>query len=625
MSENTTVSFEQLSLPDSILQALKVIGYEKPSPIQEACIPLIQQDIDLIGQAQTGTGKTAAFALPSLAKVDVSVNKPQVCVICPTRELAIQVAEAFGEYAKFIKGFRVLPIYGGQPYPPQLRQLDKGVHVVVGTPGRIMDHMRRGSLKWDHLKTLVLDEADEMLRMGFIDDVEWILEHTPEQRQIALFSATMPKPIKKVAEKFLNEPQHVQIESKAKTASTIEQLFVSVSNNYKLEALTRILESENSDATIIFMRTKSSCDELAKKLTARGFSAEAIHGDMQQKQREQMVQQLKDNKIDIIIATDVAARGLDVERISHVINYDIPHDSESYVHRIGRTGRAGREGKAILFVAPRERHLLRMIERNNSTTIARMSLPSVEVINDERTRRFLDDVQQQIIAGEHEAFRHIIERIQSEHNQSGVDIASALASLLFKDKPLLLENLPEIPDFEDSKGGRSNSNKPSGRGKAPVRTQAEPLKGDPDVELQRYVIHVGRDHGVSPKHIVGAIANEAEMESRYIGNIKLFDDVSTVDLPSGMPPEVMRILQRARVCGQSLNIELASEYLKGDSDGGKPGRKHKGGKSKPRQGKPSHKKGGGKRSGNDKRSGEKRAHDKPKDGKGSDKRKKKSS
>jgi ATP-dependent RNA helicase DeaD len=566
MSQDQSVSFDQLSLPETIVSAIKSIGYEKPSPIQATCIPLLLQGGDLIGQAQTGTGKTAAFALPSLARIDLEVKKPQICVICPTRELAIQVAEAFNEYAKHLKGFRVLPIYGGQPYPPQLRQLERGVHVVVGTPGRIMDHMRRGSLKWDDLKTLVLDEADEMLRMGFIDDVEWILEHTPEKRQIALFSATMPKPIKKVAQTFLTDPEHIQIESKTKTASTIEQMFITVTQNYKLEALTRVLESENTDATIIFMRTKSSCDELTKRLTARGFSAEAIHGDMQQKQREQMVQQLKDSKIDIIIATDVAARGLDVERISHVINYDIPHDSESYVHRIGRTGRAGRSGKAILFITPRERHLLRMIERNNSTKIERMSLPSVEVINDERSRRFLEDVQQQIMSGEHSDYISIIEKIQSEHNQSGVEIAAALASIMFKDKPLLLESLPEIPDFE--KGGQDRGDKP--RSKAPVRTEAEPLKGKPDVKLDRYVIHVGRDHGVTPKNIVGAIANEADMSSQYIGNIKLFNDVTTVDLPEKMPTEVLSVLKKVRVCGQALNIELATDYVKSTGGSSKP-------------------------------------------------------
>ncbi|WP_144393797.1 DEAD/DEAH box helicase [Pleionea sediminis] len=561
MSQDSPADFSQLSLPLSILKALESIGYEKPSPIQGECIPRLIEGADLIGQAQTGTGKTAAFALPTLAKVDIELKQPQVCVICPTRELAIQVAEAFSEYAKFMKGFKVLPIYGGQPYPPQLRQLEKGVHVVVGTPGRIMDHMRRGSLKWDSLKTLVLDEADEMLRMGFIDDVEWILEHTPESRQIALFSATMPKPIKKVAETFLTNPEHIRIESKAKTASTIEQQFLTVSNNYKLEALTRILESENTDATIIFMRTKSSCDELSSRLTARGFSAEAIHGDMQQKQREQIVQQLKDSKIDVVIATDVAARGLDVERISHVINYDIPHDSESYVHRIGRTGRAGRSGKAILFVTPRERHLLRMIERNNSTKIARMSLPSVEVINNERTRRFLEDVQQQIISDEHSEYLKIIEQIQAEHNQSGAEIAAALASLLFKDKPLLLDSLPDVPDFESGDNSAKRKDKKSSRSKAPIKVKPEPLKGDPEVELERYVLHVGRDHGVTPKNIVGAIANEAEMESRYIGNIKLYNDVTTVDLPAGMPKEVTQILKKARVCGQALNIELATDYV----------------------------------------------------------------
>ncbi|NVJ59928.1 MAG: DEAD/DEAH box helicase [Gammaproteobacteria bacterium] len=572
MSENESLSFDQLSLPSSVLQSLNALGYETPSPIQQQCIPLVREGRDIIGQAQTGTGKTAAFALPTLANVDVEINEPQVCVICPTRELAIQVAEAYGEYAKFMKGFRVLPVYGGQPYPPQLKQLKRGVHVVVGTPGRIMDHMRRGSLKWDNLKTLVLDEADEMLRMGFIDDVEWILEHTPETRQIALFSATMPKPIKKVAEKFLKDAEHIQIKSKAKTASTIEQLFLTVSNNYKLEALTRVLESESADATIIFMRTKSSCDELSQKLTARGFSAEAIHGDMQQKQREQIVQRLKDSKTDIIIATDVAARGLDVERISHVINFDIPYDSESYVHRIGRTGRAGRSGKAILFVTPRERHLLRMIERNNSTQIARMTLPSVEVINDERTRRFYEEVQQQIVSGEHQDYLSVIEQIQAEHNQSGAEIAAALASMLFKDKPLLIENLPDIPDFElndkKEKGRKEKGKSERSKGKAPVGTKAEPLKGEPEVELERFVIHVGRDHGVSPKHIVGAIANEADMDSRYIGNIKLFDEVSTVDLPKGMPEEVFQILRKARVCGRPLNIEFASDYASGpESDG----------------------------------------------------------
>ncbi|MEE4244214.1 MAG: DEAD/DEAH box helicase [Kangiellaceae bacterium] len=566
MSQDVAVNFEELQLPDPIAKALKEIGYEKPSPIQAQTIPLLREGGDLIGQAQTGTGKTAAFALPTLSMIDVSIKRPQVCVICPTRELAIQVAEAFAEYAKHIKGFKVLPIYGGQPYPPQLRQLERGVHVVVGTPGRVMDHMRRKSLVWDDLKTLVLDEADEMLRMGFIDDVEWILEHTPEQRQIALFSATMPAPIKKVANRFLNNPEHIEIKSAAKTASTVEQAFLTVTQNYKLDALTRILEVEESDAVIIFMRTKSSCDELANKLMARGFRAEAIHGDMAQAQREKMVDRLKKNKIDIIIATDVAARGLDVERISHVINYDIPYDSESYVHRIGRTGRAGRQGKAILFVTPRERNLLRMIERNNKTTIPRMTLPSVETINDERVRRFFNDVQQQIISGEHQSYLTMIEQIQSEHNQSGADIAAALASMMFRDKPLLLEALPDIPDFEKKE---PRDKKSSNRGKAPVRTQAEPLKGDPQIAMSRYVIHVGRDHGVNPKNIVGAIANEAQLESRYIGNIKLFNDVSTVDLPNDMPQETFNVLARARVCGQALNIELASDYLKSDGGAGK--------------------------------------------------------
>ncbi|MEM9101702.1 MAG: DEAD/DEAH box helicase [Pseudomonadota bacterium] len=564
MSENFVARFDQLALPENILSALSSIGYEKPSPIQAECIPLVLDGIDLIGQAQTGTGKTAAFALPALTKIDINLRKPQVCIICPTRELALQVAEACTEYAKNMPGFRVLPIYGGQPYPPQLRQLDRGVHLIVGTPGRIMDHMRRGSLKWDHLKLLVLDEADEMLRMGFMEDVEWILEHTPEKRQIALFSATMPPAIKKVAKTFLQDPQHIQVKSKTKTASTIEQLFLTVSNNHKLEALTRVLESESSDATIVFTRTKSNCDELAKKLSARGFSAEAIHGDMAQNQREKIVQRLKSSKVDIVIATDVAARGLDVERISHVINFDIPQDPESYVHRIGRTGRAGRSGRAISFVTPREKRLLRIIEQTNTTKIQRMSLPSLEVINDERTRRFFDQIQQQIIAGEHESYLNLLEDLQNKNNQTGLEIAAAVVSLLYKDRPLLLQSLPELPDME--KGGRKERQSRHEN----ISAKAEPLKGHPDVLLQRYVLRVGKQNRVTPKNIVGAIANEAGLDSDFIGNIHLYEDISTVDLPEGMPQDVLQMMKNVRVCGKKIEMELASDYLKGNKPTYKP-------------------------------------------------------
>lgn len=584
MSQDSTISFSDLDLPSPIVDALASIGYESPSPIQEKAIPVLMAGRDIIGQAQTGTGKTAAFALPTLANIDLKCLKPQVCVICPTRELAIQVAEAFGEYAKRMKGFRVLPIYGGQSYSIQLRELKRGAQVIVGTPGRLMDHMRRGTLNWDNLKTLVLDEADEMLRMGFMEDVEWILDHLPEERQIALFSATMPKPIAKVAKTFLDEPELIKIESRARTATTIKQQFLTVQNNVKIEALTRILESVPSDATIVFTRTKSNCDELAKKIMARGFSVEAIHGDMQQKQRERIVQQLKEEKIDIVVATDVAARGLDVERISHVINYDIPQDPESYVHRIGRTGRAGREGTAISFVTPREHRLLKMIERCNATRIEKIRLPSIDVINEERMRRFKVDLEQQIELGLHEDYMKVLQDMQADSERTDTELAAALASLLFKNKPLLLDDLPEIPEYggsskkvRDRERGSGDRDRERGgrdreRGGAygerrkqeggEIRTQPGFLKSHPEVKLDRYVIHVGRSHGVTPKHIVGAIANEAELESDYIGDIKLYDDMSTVDLPEGMPKDVLQHLKKARICGNRTEIELAKEYVR---------------------------------------------------------------
>ncbi|HED19640.1 MAG TPA: DEAD/DEAH box helicase, partial [Gammaproteobacteria bacterium] len=364
MSEsNTVTSFSEMNLAAPLLKAIEDVGYEQPSPIQAKSIPVLLEGRDLLGQAQTGTGKTAAFALPLLSRLDLSLREPQLLVLAPTRELAIQVAEAFQTYARHLKNFHVLPIYGGQSYEIQLRQLRRGVHVVVGTPGRVMDHMRNGKLKLDSLQALVLDEADEMLRMGFIDDVEWVLEQTPDTRQIALFSATMPKVIRKVAERHLNNPVVIKIDQKTATAETIRQRYWQVSGLHKLDALTRVLEAENFDAMLVFVRTKTATVELAEKLAARGHACEALNGDIQQKMRERIVERLKKGQIDILVATDVVARGLDVRRISHVINYDIPTDVEAYIHRIGRTGRAGSPGDAILFVSPREKRLLRSIEK----------------------------------------------------------------------------------------------------------------------------------------------------------------------------------------------------------------------------------------------------------------------
>ncbi len=570
--------FAQLGLPAPILQTLEKLGYETPSPIQKQTIPLLLDNHDVIGQAQTGTGKTAAFALPMLAKLDISKRTPQCLVLAPTRELALQVAEALESYAKNIPGFQILPIYGGQSFTPQLRALSRGVHVVVGTPGRVMDHMRRKTLNLKNLKMLVLDEADEMLRMGFIDDVEWILEQTPEDRQTALFSATMPTRIKRVADRFLKDPKVVQVKTKTQTAETINQRFWPVTGVNKLDALTRILEAEEFDAMIIFVRTKNSTEELAEKLRARGFASAAINGDMQQQHRERSINGLKKGTLDILVATDVAARGLDVDRITHVVNYDIPYDPESYVHRIGRTGRAGRTGEAILFVAPREKSMLRSIERVSGKKIERMTLPSTEAINSKRIDKFKQQITDTLASEDLKLFREIIEAYQYEHNTSGTDMAAALASLWKRDKPLLLQELKEShrknQDWDSASsnesGGRRRDRGSKGRGRdrgnSEFSAQPEALPQFPDIEMTRFTISVGRDQGIKPSNIVGAIANEADIESQYIGHIKLFDNFCTVDLPAGMPKEVQSLLKKVRVCGKPMNLSPAAEGIPGASN-----------------------------------------------------------
>ncbi len=436
MTTDTITAFNQLALNKTLLKSLDEIGYENPTPIQAQTIPLLLDGRDVLGEAQTGTGKTAAFALPLLSNLDLKQKDPQVLVLAPTRELAIQVAEAFKKYATHIKGFHVLPIYGGQDYRGQIRSLDRGVHVAVGTPGRVMDHMRRGTLRLNNLKTLVLDEADEMLRMGFIDDVKWVLEQLPEERQIALFSATMPQVIRRIATKYLNNPVEILVKVKTATADTIRQRFWPVSGFHKLDALTRILEAETFDAMLIFVRTKIATAELSDKLEARGYSSAAINGDIAQNTRERAIQNLKNGKIDILVATDVAARGLDVKRISHVVNYDIPYDTEAYVHRIGRTGRAGRDGDAILFVAPREKRMLNAIERATKQKIERMELPSTELINDKRVSKFKQRITDTLANQDLGLFSQLIEQYQQEHNVPAQEIAAALAQLAQGNTPL---------------------------------------------------------------------------------------------------------------------------------------------------------------------------------------------
>ncbi|MHB1666718.1 MAG: DEAD/DEAH box helicase [Thiomonas sp.] len=480
--ESPAVTFADLGLPEPILAALRDVGYESPSPIQAATIPILLEGRDLVGQAQTGTGKTAAFALPILARIDVARKEPQALVLAPTRELAIQVAEAFATYATHLPGFNVLPIYGGQSYVPQLASLKRGAHVVVGTPGRIIDHLERGTLKLDGLAHMVLDEADEMLRMGFIDDVESILQKTPPTRQVALFSATMPQAIRRIASNHLRTPAEVTIKAKTSTATQVQQRYWMVSGLHKLDALTRILEVENFDGMIVFARTKMATEELAEKLAARGFSTAALNGDILQAQRERTVQRLKDGQIDILVATDVAARGLDVDRISHVVNYDIPTDTESYVHRIGRTGRAGRSGQAILFVTPRERHLLAAIERATRQPITPMQLPSPQDVNDKRISRFLERITEAREQEGLEQFQSLIERYEQEQNVPAIEIAAALARMVQGDKPLLLG-----PGTEEG-GHAMRSDSLGARGRAAQR--AEPTfgpRGKPAKSFEREV------------------------------------------------------------------------------------------------------------------------------------------
>lgn len=588
-TENAVTSFAELALPEPLQKALADVGYETPSPIQAATIPFMLEGVDVLGQAQTGTGKTAAFALPILSGLDLSCKKPQVLVLAPTRELAIQVAEAFQKYARYMPGFHVLPIYGGSDYRSQFRQLQRGVHVVVGTPGRVMDHMRRESLDLSELKTLVLDEADEMLRMGFIDDVEWILEQTPSERQIALFSATMPDVIRRIAKRHLHQPREISIEVKTVTNESIRQRVWMMAGVHKLDALTRILEVEDFDGIIVFVRTRIATAEIAEKLAARGYSAAPLNGDIPQKQREVTVDKLKRGQLDILVATDVAARGLDVERISHVINYDIPYDVEAYVHRIGRTGRAGREGDAILFAANRERRLLRAIEKATGKQIEKMELPTAEEVTGKRIGKFKQRITETLDTEELDLFRKMVEEYQHEYGVPVMDIAAALGALAQGKKPLVAKpsadrggasgraerpprgDRPERKDRKDQKD-RPDRKKPRRDADAPRNERVRDLSV-PDKGMERYRIEVGHEHQVKPGNIVGAIANEAEIDAEYIGRIEIYDDHSTVDLPEGMPKEIFKHLKSVWVSGQKLQISVADGGKSKNKPGGAKKRK----------------------------------------------------
>jgi len=609
----SSVDFASLGISAPVLKAVQQLGYEQPSPVQEASIPILLQGKNLLGTAQTGTGKTAAFALPFLSMLDEKQKTPQILVLTPTRELAIQVAEAFQSYAKHIKGFHVLPIYGGADIGGQLRGLKRGAQVVVGTPGRMLDHLRRRSLDLSQIKGLILDEADEMLRMGFIDDVETILAKTPPECQRTLFSATMPPAIKRVADKYLGDAEVVSIESKTKTVERIAQSHLMVKGHQKMDALTRILDVEQFEGMIIFVRTKSSTLEIAEKLEARGFSSAALNGDLTQTVRERTINRLKKGQLDIVVATDVAARGLDVERISHVINYDVPYDNESYVHRIGRTGRAGREGKAIMFVTQKETRMLRSIEKSTRQPISSFNLPSNEEVSGQRVEQFKEQLVGMCKSTKLDKFHSLVKEVAAEHDIDMTLLAAALAFEAQKERPLF-PKMVAIDTPRASNKDRSNDRKPRERNERNDRSdRSERQRPDRapkaardkapmtdnegnDVAMITYRIEVGRNDDVSPKNIVGAIANEAQIDAQFIGHIKLHDNHSTVDLPEGMPKELFDHLYKVRVCQKPLKISVdngtageqrdAKPAFKGKRDKpafkGKP-KAHRGSDSEPRK------------------------------------------
>ena len=548
--EHLVRSFADLGLAPPIVAALADVGYESPSPIQSATIPVLLAGHDLIGQAQTGTGKTAAFALPLLSMLDVARREPQVLVLVPTRELAIQVAEAFQKYASHLPGLHVLPVYGGQSYTPQLNALRRGTHVIVGTPGRVIDHLERGTMSLATLRFVVLDEADEMLQMGFVDAIDQILGLAPAERQVALFSATLPMPIRRIAQKHLRSPQEVTIRSKTATATNIRQRYWLVSGMHKLDALTRILEVEPFDAMLVFARTKQATAELVEKLEARGFAAEALNGDILQAQRERTVAALKAGRIDIVVATDVAARGLDVERITHVINFDVPYDSESYVHRIGRTGRAGRSGEAILFIAPREQNMLRIIERATRQPIEPMSLPTLQDVNLRRAAKFKEEITAAMTSEGTGPYRAVLEDYVRETGADLLDVAAALASLARGGKSLAVTKRREA-DVTPEEAAKASASEDGAEEHAPRRAARHRKSDAPQAT---YRLEVGRQHGVQPANIVGALAHEGDMHGSEINGIDIRDDHTLVRLPADIPAKTLARLRSVRVRGQPLEI-----------------------------------------------------------------------
>ena len=557
--------FARFGFAPEVLAALAAIGYSEPSPIQQAAIPELLLGRDLVGQAQTGTGKTAAFALPMLARLDAGQRKPQVLVLAPTRELALQVAAAFNSYAAQLPGVRTVAVYGGADFRDQIHQLKRGAQIVVGTPGRVMDHMRQGTLDLSELRALVLDEADEMLRMGFIDDVEWVLSQLPEQRQVVLFSATMPAEIRRISQQYLSSPAEITIRTKAADAGRIRQRYLVVQGPHKQPALERVLESEGGEGVIIFARTKAITLSVAESLEAHGYDVAVLNGDVPQAQRERTIERLKNGQVDVLVATDVAARGLDVDRIGLVINYDIPFDSEAYVHRIGRTGRAGRSGEAILFLTPRERRFLGGLERAVGKPIEPMEVPSNATINQHRLdrlrQRLTGSLQQSSCSAEERALlSEILQRVAQEQNCSPDQLALAALELSLAGKPLLLQGNDDFTQVRANGPGRDGRDRDSrdrdsrdSRG-GEQRRRTPGIQSEQDADMERFRVELGWRDRIKPGNLVGAIANETGLNGRAIGRIQIFDTHSTVDLPKGMPEEVFQSLRQLRVLNKPLQI-----------------------------------------------------------------------
>lgn len=609
-SKSASPTFAEMGLGPAVTKAVVSVGYEAPSAIQAATIPLILAGRDVVGLAQTGTGKTAAFALPILSLIDPKVKAPQALVLAPTRELALQVAEACITYSADMPQVNVLPIYGGQAYGIQLAGLRRGAQIIVGTPGRVIDHLKKGTLDLSGLRHLVLDEADEMLAMGFQEDVERVLSDTPKSTQIALFSATMPNAIRRISKQYLTDPAEVKVASKTATASTIQQRYVLVNHRDKLDALTRIFEVEAFDAMILFVRTKSATEELAERLRARGFSAAPINGDIPQNLRERTIEALKDGRTDILVATDVAARGLDVSRISHVVNYDIPHDTESYVHRIGRTGRAGRSGQALLFVTPRERRLLTQIERATRQPLTEIQLPSVDDVNEKRMAKFAQSITESLDDKHIGLFRRLVEEYASEHSVSMEDIAAALATQSRNSDEFLMRE-PERPVRRERDDRRDNRR--DDRRERPGRDFSDgPRPSRSGKDMAQYRVAVGKRNNVKPGSIMGALANEAGLSGGDIGRISIRFDHSIVELPARLSADQLESMRGIRVAGNEIDIRPDSGPPAGrpssdrpDRGGGRPRGNDRGDRQNDRRGGGGFRRDGGgdRRGGSDDRRG----------------------